>query len=134
MADCSADRQEAAMASRITVSHRHLIAWPAFAALAALSASSAEFDQKSLDAHPVEQERDRICSKVYQWTGRFYCSCEFTVLARRVREFSNYAGIESKEDVARNTRAHLRTAQAAIRGPRLAHRSDGPMGTRKSQA
>ncbi len=57
---------------------------------------------KSLEAHVVEQERDRTCSKVYEWTERFHCIYEFTVLARRVREFPNYSGVESKEDVERD--------------------------------
>ena len=52
-----------------------------------------------LDAQVVEEERLRTCARVFEWTERFHCIYEFTVLARRVREFPNYSGVELKDDV-----------------------------------
>jgi len=55
-----------------------------------------------LEVSAIEEERDRTCSKLHEWTERFHCIYEFTVLARRVREFPSYSGVEPKEDVQRD--------------------------------
>lgn len=71
-----------------------------------------------LEADMVEEERVRVCSKLTEWTEQFHCIYEFTVLARRVREFPNYSGVEPKEDVQRDielTFEKLRR-QFAVRG------------------
>lgn len=73
--------------------------------------------QPTLEAHVVEQERSRTCSKLYEWPERFHCFYEFTVLARRVRELPNYSGVEMKEDVQRDIELTFETLkrQFAIR-------------------
>jgi len=106
---------------------RQVIVWPALA-LAGMAAEpspalAADYypslsHAEPLAAHVVEEERFRTCSKVYEWPERFHCVYEFTVLARRAREFPNYSGAELKEDVQRDIELTFEKLkrQFAVRG------------------
>jgi len=119
------------MESRIALGRgrlmRQLIVGPALA-LAAMAAapfplSAADNEPglshaEPLDAHVVEEERFRTCSKIYEWPERFHCVYEFTILVRRLRELPDYSGVELKEDVERDIELTFEKlkVQFAVRG------------------